>query len=88
MTGQQIGLTYLIPLAVEKLAENPFASGDYYKGDLLNTLLTVDTGFGEQHEALWWAVQEIVVEFEAIKQTIDNELVPAAEKFKKARESF
>jgi hypothetical protein len=88
MIGQQIGLTYLISLAVEKLAENPLASGDYYKGDLLKTVLSVDTGFWKQHEELWWAVQEIVVELEAIKETIDNELVPAAEKFKQATESF
>jgi hypothetical protein len=32
MIGQQIGLQYLVPVAVERLSENPLASGDFYNG--------------------------------------------------------
>ena len=35
MIGQQIGLPYLIPLALEMLRGDPFTAGDLYEGDLL-----------------------------------------------------
>jgi hypothetical protein len=35
MIGQSIGLKYLLPKAMEFIAENPFAEGDFYEGDLL-----------------------------------------------------
>lgn len=34
MIGQQIGLEYLVPLALETLAINPFVEGDLYNGDI------------------------------------------------------
>src|SRR6478752_8726596 len=45
MIGQGIGLPYLIPLALEKLMEDPFASGDFYPGDLLHSVLKVSPRF-------------------------------------------
>jgi len=38
--GQRMSLDYLIPLAIEKLQEEPLAAGDMYEGDLLFNLLT------------------------------------------------
>lgn len=35
MIGQNIGLPWLLPLAIGRLEENPWASGDHYPGDLL-----------------------------------------------------
>ncbi len=35
MLGQDIGTKYLLPIAIEKLKQNPFAAGDFYDGDLL-----------------------------------------------------
>lgn len=35
MIGQNIGLPYLLPLALDRLEENRWASGDFYPGDLL-----------------------------------------------------
>jgi hypothetical protein len=35
MIGQNIGLPWLLPLALDRLEENPWASGDMYPGDLL-----------------------------------------------------
>jgi hypothetical protein len=37
MIGQQIGLAYLLPLALERLEADPWAAGDMYPGDLLKT---------------------------------------------------
>ena len=43
--GQSVGLPYLIPLAVVKLESEPLAEGDFYPGDLLQNVLTIDDGF-------------------------------------------
>jgi hypothetical protein len=48
MIGQQIGLEHLVPLAIEVLERNPLAAGNYYPGDLLNNVLTIN-------DALWLA---------------------------------
>jgi hypothetical protein len=45
MIGQGIGLPYLIPLALDVLERAPLAEGDYYPGDLLNAVLSVDASF-------------------------------------------
>lgn len=50
MIGQQFGLPYLIPLALEKLQENIFIETDFYEGDLLSNVLNVDTSFWNDNE--------------------------------------
>ncbi|MEE1739461.1 contact-dependent growth inhibition system immunity protein [Streptomyces sp. BE147] len=40
LIGQDIGLPYLLPLALDVLRENPMAEGDMYEGDLLSAVLT------------------------------------------------
>ena len=45
MIGQQIGLPYLVPLALELLHDDPFAAGDFYEGDLLAAVLRADSRF-------------------------------------------
>lgn len=53
MTGQNIGLKYLMPLAIERLSEDLFAEGDYYPGDLLKSVLHVDPKFWSDFPELW-----------------------------------
>ena len=60
MIGQNIGLEFLLPLALEVLEENPFAEGDYYPGDLLSMVLKVEPSFWQTHQDLYWSVSEIV----------------------------
>jgi hypothetical protein len=60
MIGQDIGLEFLIPLAIEVLQENPFAAGDYYPGALLSVVMQVEAGFWQTHQDLYWSVSEIV----------------------------
>jgi hypothetical protein len=45
MIGQQVGLPYLIPLALELLNDDPFIAGNYYEGDLLAAVLRADSPF-------------------------------------------
>lgn len=53
--GQRIGLPFLIPLALERLAENPLAEGDFYPGDLLGYVLRVESAFWSEHPS--WKAQ-------------------------------
>lgn len=50
--GQQIGLEYLVPLALEKLRDDPFAEGAYYPCDLLVSVLGAEAQFWQSHPEL------------------------------------
>jgi hypothetical protein len=60
MIGQNIGLEYLIPLAVELLEKNPFVEGDFYPGDLLSAVMQVEPGFWRTHQDLYWSVSQTI----------------------------
>ncbi|RYM32155.1 hypothetical protein ERX46_15855 [Brumimicrobium glaciale] len=53
MIGQNIGLPYLIPLAIEALQENILIEGDFYEGDLLKSVLTSDVDYWKDHNDKW-----------------------------------
>lgn len=53
MIGQQLGLKYLVPLALKLLSENLFAEGDFYEGDLLKSLFDVEIQFWKNNQAHW-----------------------------------
>ncbi|MBU2020272.1 MAG: hypothetical protein KJ941_11560 [Bacteroidetes bacterium] len=42
MISQEIGLKYVVPIALEFLNENILAEGDFYEGDLLNAISEVN----------------------------------------------
>ena len=52
MIGQQIGLPYLLPLALDRLAEDPLVGGDMFPGDLLTVVAGVPPQFWQQHPDL------------------------------------
>lgn len=60
MIGQEFSLQYLIPLAIEHLQTDIFAEGDYYPGDLLNNVLSVDTKFWTANRDLWTEINELI----------------------------
>ena len=45
LIGQKIGLDYLVPIAINIIEECPLAQGNYYPGDLLNSVLGIDKEF-------------------------------------------
>jgi hypothetical protein len=61
MIGQQIGLKFLIPLALEELKINPLAEGDFYEGDLLCSVLRVLSDFWRNY-GYWQVELEAIVE--------------------------
>jgi hypothetical protein len=70
MIGQQIGLEYLVPLALETLAINPFVEGDLYNGDLLEKVLRIDKQFWNQNEDLLFELNEIISDVKSTIETI------------------
>ena len=48
MIEQRVALDRLVPLALRRLKPEPLAQGDYYPGDLLASVLRVDTAFWER----------------------------------------
>ena len=49
MIGQKISLMFLVPLALEKLNEDPLLEASYFRGDLLNVVLDVPDTFWNVH---------------------------------------
>ena len=47
MIGQRVALNRLVPLALDRLRPDPLVERDYYPGDLLDSVLRVDTAFWE-----------------------------------------
>jgi hypothetical protein len=45
MIGQNIDLNHRMPIAIEVLEGNPLASGDFYPGNLMMSVLAVDEDF-------------------------------------------
>ena len=60
MIGQQIGLQYLVPIALERLEIDPLAEGHCYRGDLLSTVISIDEPFWKARHDLVDRVREIV----------------------------
>ena len=58
--GQQEGLPYLVPLAIEVLKKDLFAEGDFYEGDLLKAVLTIDGKFWKENRQYWNTVASLI----------------------------
>ena len=82
MIGQGIGLPYLIPLALEKLVEDPFAGGDFYPGDLLHSVLKVSPRFWQANPDLSVAMQIFAIDLESLLETIKDTIMPDLAAFK------
>lgn len=60
MIGQNFGLPYLIPLAIDRLKANALAEGDLYPGDLLVAVTSVQTQFWMEHPNYKKQLREII----------------------------
>ena len=60
MTGQNIGLDYLVPLAIGVLSDDLFAEGDYYEGDLLKNVLNIAPRFWTNNKTYWEMINSIL----------------------------
>jgi CDI immunity proteins len=71
MIGQNIGLPYLVPLALELLRADPFTEGDFYKGDLLQSVLRADASFWQRRPDLRKETAEIAARAFLLLPTLD-----------------
>jgi len=93
MIGQNTGLEYLIPKAIEVLEEDTFAEGDFYPGDLLEKVLCADPKFWntlpQYAQALLALLEEKMDDFRSLDVTdeIREGILSAYEKFKMRRQN-
>lgn len=56
LIARHMALRFTVPLAIERLADDPFLEAQRHPGDLLTAVLEADTRFWIDHEDLWWAM--------------------------------
>ncbi|WP_127539544.1 contact-dependent growth inhibition system immunity protein [Paenibacillus illinoisensis] len=71
---QEISLDCLLPLALERLAENPLESGDLYVGDLLCSVLKVDRKYWESNIELKIELSEVIEHYENAREIVDKHI--------------
>lgn len=74
LIGQQIGLKFLLDLAVEKLTLDILAEGDYYPGDLLKSVLTIDNSYWKENKSQWQAIDNLIQNNRDIIQQTDLDM--------------
>lgn len=52
LVSQNIGLEFIIPVSVEKLTTDILGGGEYYPGDLLNALISIDKSYWKTNKDL------------------------------------
>jgi CDI immunity proteins len=68
LINQGIALEYLVPIAMDILSQNIFAEGDYFEGDLLKSILTIEESFWNKNHLLREQLRQICLrEFDAIE---------------------
>ncbi|MCP3976297.1 MAG: hypothetical protein GY720_17575 [bacterium] len=60
LIGQQIGLVRLVPLALDRLSDEPMLDATHYPGDLLDAVLRLPRVFWEQQTPLHRQLVEIL----------------------------
>lgn len=83
MVGQNIGLKFLVPLALEKLEKNIFAEGDFYQGDLLESVLKSDKEFWSKESEIFASLEAIIVNNKDLLNIQNSKLVDSFLKLKK-----
>ncbi len=72
MIGQNVGLPFLIPLAIEQLEKNILAEGDFYEGDLLKNVLSSDPEYWKSEKTNWQTVTELFLSNEQTLNEFDT----------------
>jgi hypothetical protein len=52
LIGQEVGLRFLIPVALKILRNNLFVDSEFYEGDLLQNVIKVDSSFWDTNKEL------------------------------------
>jgi hypothetical protein len=80
MIGQQISLSFLVPLAVERLDAEPLVEARYFPGDLLSNVLRVDEVFWSTHSDSLLRIRGLLGRFRDTLPSLDEIDRPAVER--------
>lgn len=61
LIGQGIALKYIVPPAIDILSDNLFVEGDYYEGDLLKSILTIERSFWQENPDLNAELRQVLL---------------------------
>ncbi|GAA4467814.1 hypothetical protein GCM10023189_52100 [Nibrella saemangeumensis] len=61
MIHHGLSLPFTVPLAIDLLSRNLFAEGDYYPGDLLQSVLNIEPSFWYQNRPLWQSLHRLLL---------------------------
>jgi hypothetical protein len=81
LTLQEIGPTYLVPVALDKLEMDPFVAGDYYPGDLLHAVVNLPPEFWANESELRGRLDQIIADLkndlESKRDLLERDVFPA-----------
>lgn len=60
MIGQNEGLKHLLPIAIQKLKLDLFAEGDLYAGDLLQSVLNINSVYWKENKVNWKEINSLI----------------------------
>lgn len=72
MIGQEIGLLFLVPLALEKLEEDPLVEGNLFPGDLLIAILAISETFWTVHFDMRDVLRQILVKTKELVASLEE----------------
>ncbi|GAB5566121.1 MAG: hypothetical protein Wins2KO_31840 [Winogradskyella sp.] len=85
MISQNCGLKYLVPLAVNILKINPLVEANFYEGDLLFAILSVDENFWNEYPNLKEEIIQLFtkgeIDYELLTNSIKSKIYTAFEEF-------
>jgi hypothetical protein len=73
LLGQQVGVDVLLPRALEMLKHEPLTEGDFYPGDLLETVLRLPQSYWQQHASLAHEVKAVLDSVEELPTELASE---------------
>ena len=76
LIGQEIGLKFLVPLAIDKLHEDPWAGGYLYPGYLLKTTAELPTNYWSENPEMIPRFQNVLDEVEQRWRFYNEKVLP------------
>jgi hypothetical protein len=77
LIAQKIGLEFIVPMAMDYLEENPWGSGSFYDGDLLENVLKIDFAFWREHSDMRYRLSEVMIRVQSNVKLYDEKISPS-----------
>lgn len=76
LLGQEIGIKYLVPIAIEHLERDPWVEGRYFEGDLLLNVLRIGSDYWCNHQDQFLRFSDVMDALKNRMKFYENELLP------------